>query len=87
VRRLVISFALGATAAAVVEVLVLVALAIVADANGWASFSVGGGPLLLLEFERTARTTTTTFGGGIGLVALAGGALNAGGAAVLVRRE
>lgn len=86
-RRLVISFALGTAAAAVLEVLALVALAIVADANGWGSFAVGGGPLLLLEFERTADATATTFGGGIALVALAGGALNAGGAAFLVRRE
>lgn len=86
-RRLLIAFALGAVAVGVLELLSLVALAIVADANGWASFRLGSGPLALFEFERTAEATETTFGGGIAIIALAGGALNACGAALLVRRE
>ena len=82
-----IGFALGVVAALVVEVLAFVAVAIAADANGWSSFSVGDGPLLLLEFERREAVTTTTFGGGMALVAVVAGALNAAGAALLVRRE
>jgi len=85
--RLVIAFALGVAATAVVEILVLVAVAIAADADGWKSFSVGGGPVLLLEFERTPTTTATTFGSGLAVVALLGGALNAAGAAFLAGRH
>jgi hypothetical protein len=83
VRRLLIAFALGVTAAIVVEILAFVAVAIAADANGWSSFSVGGGPLLLLEFERAGRSTSTSFGAGMAVLALVAGALNAGGAALL----
>lgn len=82
-----IGFALGTVAALVVEVLAFVAVAIAADANGWSSFSVGDGPLLVLEFERREDVTTTTFGGGMAVVAVLAGALNAAGAALLVRRE
>ncbi|HZB23239.1 MAG TPA: hypothetical protein VE444_05285 [Gaiellaceae bacterium] len=82
-----VAFALGAVAALVVEVLVFVAVAIVADANDWSGFSVGDGPLLLLEFERRGAATTTTFGGGMAIVAVLAGVLNAAGAAFLGRRE
>lgn len=86
-RRLLIAFALGAAAAAVAEVLVFVAVAIAADANGWSSFSVGSGSFVLLEFERTDGSTATTFGPGMGAIALLAGALNAAGAALLGRPD
>lgn len=64
-----------------------VSLAIAADANGWSSFSVGVGPFVLLEFQRTVDATTTTFGAGMAAAALLAGVLNAAGAAVLARRD
>jgi hypothetical protein len=86
VRRLVIAFALGFAAVAVFALAALTALALVADANDWSSFELAVGPATLLEVERTPAATTTTYGPGIALVALAGGALNAAGAAILSRR-
>ena len=85
-RPLVISFLLGAVAAALVLLVAAIALAVIADAARWGSFRVGVGPVLLLDFERRAASTGTTLGGGVALVACACGLLNASGAAVLRRR-
>jgi hypothetical protein len=86
-RRLVIAFTLGVTAAAMVEVIALLAVAVAADEYGWTSFTLGGGPLLLLEVERTREASSATFGGGVPVLAFAVGILNAGGAALVARRN
>ena len=54
------------------------AVSVLADAQGWNSFSLGQGPFKVLEFERNARGTETLFGAGIVTLAAAAGALNAG---------
>ena len=86
-RRLVIAFALGVAAVAVIEVVAIVALVVAGDVYGWPSFSVGNGPLLLVEVERTHRESAATIGAGVAVVAGFGGLLNAGGAALVARRH
>ena len=83
-RRLTLAFALGCAAFAIVVVIAAATVAIVADAAAWPAFRVAVGPLLLAEFERGPNVTSTTFGPGLALVPIVGGALNAG-AAALVR--
>ena len=85
-RRLVTAFAHGFAAFAVFALASLTTLALVAGANDWSSFELALGPAMLLEFDRTPAATTTTYGPGVALVALAGGVLNAAGAAILARR-
>lgn len=63
------------------------ALGILADLNGWSSFRIGAGPVTAFEFERTAGTTSTTFGAGLLLFAALLAAAKAGGADVLQRRR
>ena len=61
-------------------------LGIAAQSGGWHSFRVALGPVVFLSFERLPNGTSTTFGNGLPLLAFAGGALNAVGAALLRRR-
>jgi len=82
----VIALALGAVAVMLVLVVAGLALGVAADSGGWGSFRIGLGPLLLLEFERHTRSAETTFGTGLLPAALAGGLLNAAGAAAIRRR-
>jgi len=82
----VIALALGAVAVMLVLVVAGLALGVAADNGGWGSFRIGLGPVLLLEFERHATSAETTLGNGLLLAALAGGLLNAAGAAALRRR-
>jgi len=87
VRPVVIAFALGAAAVAIVLLVAGFVLGVAADAGGWDSFRIAAGRLVLLEFGRTTNgTTSTTFGTGIIVAAAAGGALNAAAAAFLGRR-
>jgi hypothetical protein len=87
VRPLVIAFLLGAVAAGIVAGVAVVVVVIVADAAGWDSFRAAIGPLELVAFERRRMETQSTFGPGLGLIAFAGGALNASAAGVLRRRR
>jgi hypothetical protein len=82
----VIAFLLGSIAAAITLFVAAFVVGIVAQAGGWSSFRVAVGPLILFAFERTRDATSTTFGAGLPLAALAGGALNALGARFLRRR-
>lgn len=86
-RPLLISFLLGALAGGFVLVVAAVALGVAADAAGWGSFRVGAGPLVFVEFERHSPATATTLGNGVVAAACACGLLNAGGAAILRRRQ
>ena len=85
-RTYVIALALGSIAVMLVLVVTGLALGVAADSGGWGSFRIGLGPVLLLEFERRATSADTTLGNGLLLAALAGGLLNAAGAAALRRR-
>jgi hypothetical protein len=86
VRTLVIAFVLGVAAVSIAVSVAGFALAIAAQSGGWHSFRVALGPVLFLSFERLPDRTSTTFGNGLPLLALAGGALNAFAAALLRRR-
>ena len=63
------------------------ALGSLADPNGWSSFRIGAGSVTAFEFERTAGTTSTTFGAGLLLFAALLAAAKAGEADVLQRRR
>ena len=84
-RAVVTAFALGAAAFGVLAFVGSVAVGVAADAAGWGEFSIGLGPIVILEFARSARGTETTFGFGAVLIALAGGILNAAAAAAITR--
>jgi hypothetical protein len=86
VRAVVIAFVLGTAAVWVVLLVAGFALGIAAQSGGWGSFRVGFGLATLLEFSREPAGTSTTFGPGLALAALLGGALNAAAAAWLRRR-
>jgi hypothetical protein len=82
-RLLLTAFGLGALAFAALALLGCVALAALADASGRASFELAIGSVVFLEFVREGTSTSTTFGPGVAAAAVFGGALNAGGAALL----
>jgi hypothetical protein len=86
-RPLVIAFALGAVAVAVAASVAGLVLGIAAQSGRWDSFRIALGPVLFLSYGRAADGTSTVFGSGLTLLAFAGGALNAAGAALLRRRE
>jgi len=86
-RPLVIAFVLGAAAVGIVASVAGFAIGVAAQSGGWSSFRAALGPIVFVSFERAPQATTTTFGAGIPLLALAGGALNALGAGVLSRRR
>jgi hypothetical protein len=83
----VIAFALGAVAVALAVSVAGLVLGIAAQSGHWDSFRVALGPVLFISYERASDGTSTAFGSGLTLLALAGGALNAAGAALLRRRE
>ena len=78
------AFVLGTLALAVVGYAAAAALAVAAQASG-ATLDVGIGPLGLVSVTLAGTTRVTTFGPGILVVALAGGAANVV-AAQLIRR-
>jgi len=87
VRPLVIAFLLGSLAVAITLLTAGFVLGIVAQNGGWSSFRIAAGPLVFFTFERTSRLTSTAFGSGLPLAAVAGGVLNALGAGFLRGRR
>ncbi len=85
-RAALTAFFVGCAATAAVLAVAMLALGIVADASGWKSFDLSVGPLVVGAFERSGRSTATTFGPGLPALALLGGAVNAAAAAWLARR-
>ena len=83
---MILAFAFGCAAFGAAVAIGAATLAIVADAAGWPTFRLALGPVLLLEFIRSPSVTATTFGAGLAVVPVAGGALNALAAALLLRR-
>jgi hypothetical protein len=86
VRAPMIAFALGAGAFGIALLAAGLALGIAAQSGGWPGFRIGLGSLTVLEFTHRGQTTSTTFGSGIVVVAILGGALNAAVAAFLGRQ-
>lgn len=82
-RRLVIAFALGAATIAVLAVVGSLVVAALAEASERHELRLALGPLVLLEFERGAHGSSTTFGAGLIVLPLVGGLLNAAAAAIL----
>jgi hypothetical protein len=86
-RSVVTAFALGVAAVGAFALVVALVLAALADASGRDALRVGLGPLVLAEFERSARGTATTFGPALFVLPLLGGLVNAAGAALLRTRD
>jgi hypothetical protein len=87
VRRLVIAFALGAAAVGVIAVVLALLAAMLAEASDRNELHVALGPIALLDFQRDAAGSSTTFGPGLIVLPLLGGLLNAAGAALLRNRD
>jgi hypothetical protein len=86
VRGLVIAFALGAAAVGVIAIVLVLVVAALADASGRHELQLAVGPLVFLDFQRSAEGSSTTFGAGLVVLPILGGFLNAGGAAMLRNR-
>lgn len=85
--RHLIAFALGALAAGAVAWAAAIAAAIALQRPGGDDVGLRAGPVTFLAVDNEQRSSTATFGPGLLLVALAGGALNAAAAARLRRRD
>jgi hypothetical protein len=81
------AFSVGFVAGALIACGIAFLLGVMADARGWESFTLAGGPFELLRFERLPSGTSSSFGYGIPIVALVLGLLNAAGALALVKRR
>ena len=86
-RALLIAFVLGCVSVGALATASALAVAVLAEANGWRDLRLAAGPLLFVAWERGEAATATTFGPGLVVLSLLGGALNAFGAALLRRRE
>lgn len=69
------TFLLGAIAAGVVAYALVAALAVTAQAAGRA-LDIAVGPFVVVTVTHGGAATVTTFGPGLGVVALAGGLVN-----------
>ena len=85
--RTVRAFVLGFVAGAGLGYGTALAISILAQAGDWDGFRVALGPIEFLAFARDGATTSTSFGVGIVLAALAIGAANALAGTVLLRRQ
>lgn len=79
------ALALGAVACGVLAYAAAAAVAVVAQSGGY-TVDARVGPVLLVAVQRAGTVTETTFGTGLLVVALLGGAVNALAAMVLARR-
>jgi hypothetical protein len=80
------AFALGAFATGIVGYAVAAGLAVAAQADGRA-LDVALGPIVVVSVVVDGSTTTTTFGAGLALIAVAGGLLNLLAARVIARHS
>ena len=80
------AFALGAAAVGALTLVAAFALAVLAEAGEAETLRLALGQVEFVAFERAGATTSTTFGPGLALLPLVGGALNAALAALLVRQ-
>jgi hypothetical protein len=76
-RMVAVSFVFGFLAVGLLLPCFAFGLAIIADARGWESFSIGSGLLTIFSYERTSEGTETVIGTGTVTLALLAGVLNA----------
>jgi hypothetical protein len=81
------AFALGTAAVAALALVAVLTAALLADASGRESLRLAPLGVELVSFRRTSAETSTTFGAGLALLPLVGGAANAAAAAALQRRR
>ena len=86
IKIALVSFVTGFFAVGLVLAGSVLALTMLADVQGWASFGLGKGPYTVFEYRRTPEGTETLFGAGIIVFAALAGILNAG-AALWLRRS
>ena len=86
IKIAVVSFVTGFLAVGLVLAGSVLALTILADVQGWASFGLGRDPFTIFQYRRTAEGSETLFGTGIIVFAGLAGILNAG-TALWLRRS
>ena len=86
IKLAAVSFVTGLLAVGLVLAGSVLALTVLADVQGWASFGLGKGPFTIFEYRRTPEGTETLFGVGIIVFAVLAGILNAG-AVLWLRRS
>ena len=70
-RPVVIAFVLGAVAVAVAVSVAGIVLGIAAQSGEWDSFRIALGPVVFLSYERLSDGSSTAFGSGLAVLALA----------------
>ncbi len=86
-HRPLVSFVTAFVALLMLSVIAGLVLQVAADANGWNSFSLGTGPLMVLQLSRTTSATSTSWGPGLLLACAAFAALNVAAARALRNRS
>jgi len=76
-RIVAVSFVFGFLVVGLLLLCFAFGLAVIADARGWESFSIGSGLLTIFSYERTSDGTETVIGTGTITLALLAGVLNA----------
>ena len=85
-RIVAVSFVFGFLVVGLLLLCFAFGLAVIADARGWESFSIGSGLLTIFSYERTSEGTETVIGTGTITLALLAGVLNAVAGTVLWSR-
>ena len=85
-RIVAVSFVFGFLVVGLLLLCFAFGLAVIADARGWESFSIGSGLLTIFSYERTSEGTETVIGSGTITLALLAGVLNAVAGTVLWSR-
>jgi len=85
-RIVAVSFVFGFLVVGLLLLCFAFGLAVIADARGWESFSIGSGLLTIFSYERTSDGTETVIGTGTITLALLAGVLNAVAGTVLWSR-
>jgi hypothetical protein len=81
------AFGVGAMTVGFMALIVFIALGPIAHGAGWSDLDLSIGPMSIFAYESNDSGFSTSFGPGILLLALAGGVLNAIGAALLRDRS
>lgn len=85
-KMFAVSFVLGFLAVGLLLLCSTFGLAVISDARGWGSFSIGSGLLTIFEYKRAPDGTVTVIGTGTVLISLLAGILNAVAGAMLWSR-
>ena len=85
-RMVAVSFVFGFLAVGLLLLCFAFGIAIIADARGWESFSIGSGLLTIFSYERTSEGTQTVIGTRTITLALLAGVLKAAAGTILWSR-